>query len=860
LREQHQQQLTTLIARHDRLNQILDRVIAWEQTRDTLDAVRQRIHDAEKNVQTLEGIRTTVQQREETAHQAAERAAQAERERQQAESNRRQAEGYEALQEWIRLKEVEASLSDFEHDRVTLVEERQPAADAYASSQVRARRLLYQTATTMLLAAIVLAAGAILSPWILVIGAIFAIVAIFCGRRYWHARAAVTAGKLAVENVANKLRELTMRYQAAVHAAGDPALLGQRERAFTAAGFAVPPSLEAARNVLFQLAGNGAVDYQRARALADEAVTTLARLKAEAERAQGDTEQARVALYQLEAQGDVTVMLHELHAQEAIENKAVEAAEAKARNAVKGELSWPTSQPQIHMMAAACEAEQQTIQRTMAEAETQTKRIARGDEDAIAQATQTLKTAENAVAALQAPDPQAKLTDAQANLVHAEELARAAEALARLPAKDMGLTPERTAVEAARGRVEERLQNLESQLTTRPAVEAEFTNARTAYVDMLQKANETLQAIVESARSLAIVSLQVAASVEDQAVGESLLEARLHEVRATLTSALTELHEEGVQTELENILHEKGTLNQRLRTLESQRTLIEEGIQSILAARNLPEPPQFTSHALAAVWPLTGTVLPDDVDRLQGELEQARSHLFAARDRERRLSEILGDAGIALEVEACSHRVRELEEERTICQHAIGIIQETRDRIARQVLPTTERNMELLLRELTMQRYWSVRLTPPVGEEGQLSQLDYRIRVWDQTAQRYVAKNLFSGGTRDQCSLALRLAFALATLPQELGIAPGFIFLDEPLSAFDAQRAQALVNLLTAGIIAQQFAQVVVISHQHAFDRHAFQYHIRMDSGQVVESDLPVVSGQSSQRPSTRSARQAVSR
>jgi DNA repair exonuclease SbcCD ATPase subunit len=159
-----------------------------------------------------------------------------------------------------------------------------------------------------------------------------------------------------------------------------------------------------------------------------------------------------------------------------------------------------------------------------------------------------------------------------------------------------------------------------------------------------------------------------------------------------------------------------------------------------------------------------------------------------------------------------------------------------------------------------MQRYWNVRLTPPVGEEGQPSQLDYRIRVWDQTAQRYVAKNLFSGGTRDQCSLALRLAFALATLPQELGIAPGFIFLDEPLSAFDAQRAQALVNLLTTGIIAQQFAQVVVISHQHAFDRHAFQYHIRMDSGQVVESDLPAVSSQASQRPSTRTVRQAVSR
>jgi len=87
--------------------------------------------------------------------------------------------------------------------------------------------------------------------------------------------------------------------------------------------------------------------------------------------------------------------------------------------------------------------------------------------------------------------------------------------------------------------------------------------------------------------------------------------------------------------------------------------------------------------------------------------------------------------------------------------------------------------------------------------------------------------------------LALRLAFALATIPQELGVAPGFIFLDGSLSAFDSFRAQALVDLITTGTVAQQFNQVILISHQHAFDREAFQYHVGMDSSQIVESDLP---------------------
>jgi ABC-type sulfate/molybdate transport systems ATPase subunit len=65
------------------------------------------------------------------------------------------------------------------------------------------------------------------------------------------------------------------------------------------------------------------------------------------------------------------------------------------------------------------------------------------------------------------------------------------------------------------------------------------------------------------------------------------------------------------------------------------------------------------------------------------------------------------------------------------------------------------------------------------------------------------------------------------------------LFLDEPLSAFDAPRARALVELLTAGYVAAHFAQVFVISHGGPFDRHAFTYALRLANGRVVESSLP---------------------
>ena len=54
----------------------------------------------------------------------------------------------------------------------------------------------------------------------------------------------------------------------------------------------------------------------------------------------------------------------------------------------------------------------------------------------------------------------------------------------------------------------------------------------------------------------------------------------------------------------------------------------------------------------------------------------------------------------------------ELTEEREMCKFATTLLKETHDRIARRVLPITERNMQPLLQQLTGGRYRDVRLTP----------------------------------------------------------------------------------------------------------------------------------------------------
>jgi DNA repair exonuclease SbcCD ATPase subunit len=227
----------------------------------------------------------------------------------------------------------------------------------------------------------------------------------------------------------------------------------------------------------------------------------------------------------------------------------------------------------------------------------------------------------------------------------------------------------------------------------------------------------------------------------------------------------------------------------------------------------------------------SGAAGADERRRLEEALARHRDGLVAGlgdlQGRRARAAALQAE-GEAPDAESARWEVARRERELAVKRRAYAIVEGTMERIVRLVLPNTERNLGQILPLLTAGRYHEARIGA-----------DYQIQVWDDSAGRYVPKNLFSGGARDQFSLALRLAFALATLPEELGTTPGFIFLDEPLSSFDGPRTEALVRLLTTGQVAESFSQIFVISHSRSFDPGAFQYRLEMRDGRVVESNLP---------------------
>jgi len=156
-------------------------------------------------------------------------------------------------------------------------------------------------------------------------------------------------------------------------------------------------------------------------------------------------------------------------------------------------------------------------------------------------------------------------------------------------------------------------------------------------------------------------------------------------------------------------------------------------------------------------------------------------------------------------------------------RRAVILLDTTRDGIMGGIKQNVEKNMMQFLPTLTGNRYNMAR----IDEER------YIIEVYDREAKNWRGKGVFSGATQDQFSLALRLAFAISTIPSTRGARPGFIFLDEPLSGFDTQRREGFMHLLREEL-SKHFQQIIVISHIEAL-RDEFQHHLSLESGRIVK-------------------------
>lgn len=411
---------------------------------------------------------------------------------------------------------------------------------------------------------------------------------------------------------------------------------------------------------------------------------------------------------------------------------------------------------------------------------------------------------------------------------HATRTQLAASCESRAAAIEVSLDAGALAQE--RGAAAAHLRLLDEQLARGDTLAEDIVLATATIAEEVGVLCAHLTAAINDAHALDIEATPLVSPVDDL----DQLELAWKALHATLATAYMRLDEGGERERLAALASQVEVLEQSAGETGLDRASAVQALREALSKQGVACTGEESLSELCTLWSPLAHPLADGAN-IEGQLLDSRNVTFHARETAARSARARGLEGVELDATVCRERVAQCERELRRHETAAQLAAETQARIFRRVLPETALHMRTLLPELTEGRYRDVELIADENAGG----ADLKIRVWDQMAGRFVAKNLFSGGARDQFSLALRMAFALATLPKEVGATPGFVFLDEPLSSFDGERSRALVEILTTGAIARQFAQVMLVAHSRSFDTGQFNYRLRMAGGRIVESTLP---------------------
>jgi DNA repair protein SbcC/Rad50 len=213
----------------------------------------------------------------------------------------------------------------------------------------------------------------------------------------------------------------------------------------------------------------------------------------------------------------------------------------------------------------------------------------------------------------------------------------------------------------------------------------------------------------------------------------------------------------------------------------------------------------------------------DSRDTLKESVSRNKAQIEDSISRQLELRKLLEEnVDLDDQVQMQMKKVKLLEKDCAVVKLSVKGLEQTSESLRNRVKPQVERYMGLILPVITSGRYKAVQLDE-----------DYTVRVFDPEAGEFKPKEVFSGGTEDQLLLAMRLAFALALIPQAKGHNPEFLFLDEPLGSSDRVRREGILALLHQEL-SQNFKQIFLISHVGDLEAEADTI-IQMDNGAIHE-------------------------
>ena len=265
---------------------------------------------------------------------------------------------------------------------------------------------------------------------------------------------------------------------------------------------------------------------------------------------------------------------------------------------------------------------------------------------------------------------------------------------------------------------------------------------------------------------------------------------------------------------LQKRLGEEPMLKRQLAQAQLDIATVERKLKNTTLP-SLPAGVEFSPELLEEASQMRDS-LNESVSRVKTQIEESMTRIIE-------LKQFLEEnKGLEEQVDEQKRKVLLLQKQLAVVKYSIKGLEQTSESLRNRVKPQVERYMSQILPVITSGRYKAVQLED-----------DYTVRVFDPEAGEFRPKEVFSGGTEDQLLLAMRLAFALALVPQAKGRNPEFLFLDEPLGSSDKVRREGILALMH-GELSENFKQIFLISHVGDLEVEADTI-IEMDNGAVRE-------------------------
>tara|TARA_B100001123_G_scaffold448358_1_gene608950 strand:+ start:2194 stop:4899 length:2706 start_codon:yes stop_codon:yes gene_type:complete len=280
-------------------------------------------------------------------------------------------------------------------------------------------------------------------------------------------------------------------------------------------------------------------------------------------------------------------------------------------------------------------------------------------------------------------------------------------------------------------------------------------------------------------------------------------------VRAQLNEKLERYNIPGIRTGL-------NSLNSALISTERELSRAMESIQAVQSdlRRTLSNDhiPNDKAELRELVDRAVSHQVSEEISRMSNQalrtrLSETKSELSDCEARAKKLEDGLGITRFQADTSLAMTEKNDLEQTLTDRKLAIQIVSGARRRIAARALPRTVEIARQILPEITVSKYFDIRVNS-----------DCDIQIWDEELKDWISVRTLAFAVQKQIELAIHMASSVAFAESNGNSKPAFMVLDDPVPSADPERRVGMLNTVTKLPFSTFFPQLIIMGINGAYD------------------------------------------